>query len=143
MTAGGLLAQTSHTGQPLRPDQLNWMPAPPVLPKGAQMAVLSGDPTKAGPFTVRLKMPAGYRIPAHSHPTDERVTVISGTFRCGMGDRLDEAKAQTLGDGGFVNLPAKMNHYAFADQEAVVQIDSEGPFAITYVDAADDPSRSQ
>lgn len=92
------------------------------------MAVLAGDPGKPGPFTTRLKMPSGYKIPAHQHPTAEAVTVLSGTFHFGMGDRLDEAKADKLGPGGFVDLPANMNHFAFASADAVVQINSEGPF---------------
>ena len=62
-------------------------PAPPVFIKGAQMSVLSGDPSQTGPFTIRLKTPAGYKIAAHSHPTAERVTVISGNFHFGMGDK--------------------------------------------------------
>jgi hypothetical protein len=142
-TTGTLLAQDRMTGHAMRPDQLKWTPAPPVLPKGAQISVLSGDPDKAGPFTIRLKTPAGYKVPAHSHPTAERVTVISGDFHFGMGDKLDEAKAEKLSSGGFVDLPANMNHYALTSTEAVVQIDSEGPFAIKYVNPADDPSKSQ
>jgi quercetin dioxygenase-like cupin family protein len=140
---GTLLAQDHKAGHAMRPDQLQWGAVPPVLPKGAQMSVLSGDPGKTGPFTIRLKAPAGYKIPAHSHPTAERVTVISGDFHFGMGDKLDDAKAEKLGSGGFVDLPAKMNHYAFMSTDTVVQIDSEGPFAITYANLADDPSKSQ
>jgi hypothetical protein len=97
-----------------------------------------GDPGKAGPFTIRLKVPAGYKIPAH-----EAVTVISGNFNIGMGDKLDEAKAEKLTAGGFVDLPANMNHFVFADTESIVQISSEGPFAINYANPADDPSKSQ
>jgi len=107
------------------------------------MAVLAGDPGKPGPFTARLKMPAGYKIPAHQHPTAEAVTVISGDFHFGMGDKLDEGKAEKLGPGGFVDLPANMNHFAFGSAETVVQINSEGPFAIKYVNPADDPSKTQ
>ncbi|GEO19108.1 cupin domain-containing protein [Microvirga aerophila] len=142
-TTGTLLAQDHKAGHAMRADQLQWMPAPSALPKGAQMSVLSGDPGKAGSFTIRLKAPAGYKIPAHSHPTAERVTVIAGDFHFGMGDKLDEAKAEKLGSGGFVDLPAKMNHYAFMSTETVVQIDSEGPFAIIYANPAEDPSKSQ
>jgi len=136
------LAQ-DHKAQVTMPDGNQWGPAPAVLPKGAQAAVLSGDPGKAGPFTVRLKMPGGYKIAAHQHPTEEAVTVISGEFKFGMGDKLDEAKAQTLGPGGFVDLPANMNHFGFATAETVVQINSTGPFTIKYVNPADDPSRTQ
>jgi quercetin dioxygenase-like cupin family protein len=143
VSSGSLTAQDQKAGHAMHPDQLQWGPAPPVLPKGGQFTILSGDPTKAGPFTIRLKAPAGYKIPAHSHPTAERVTVISGDFRFGMGDKLDESKADKLGSGGFVDMPANMNHYAFTDSDTVVQIDSEGPFAINYVNPADDPSKSQ
>ena len=105
------------------------------------MAVLSGDPGQAGPFTVRLRMPAGYRIPAHRHPHTEPVTVISGELHFGMGDKLEEKGARKLGPGGFVDLPANTSHFAFANVETVIQINSEGPFAIEYVNLADDPSR--
>ena len=143
VTTGSVLAQEHKAGHAMRPDQLQWGAAPPVLPKGAQLAVLSGDPGKTGPFTIRLKAPADYKIAAHSHPTAERVTVISGEFNFGMGDKLDQAKAEKLGSGGFVDLPANMNHFAFMGPETVVQIDSEGPFTIKYANPADDPSKSQ
>ena len=130
-------------GKAVNADAVSWGPAPPMLPKGAQLAVLSGDPGKEGPFAVRLKMPAGYKIPAHSHPTYEAVTVISGDFNVGMGDKLDEAKAEKLKASSFINLPEKMNHFAFATSESVVQINSDGPFAITYVNSADDPRNTK
>ncbi|ANY77334.1 hypothetical protein BB934_03090 [Microvirga ossetica] len=142
-TTGTLMAQDPKAGHAMRADQLQWGAAPSVLPKGAQLAVLSGDPSKTGPFTIRLKAPADYKIPAHSHPTAERVTVISGEFNFGMGDKLDQAKAEKLASGGFVDLPANMNHFAFMGPETVVQIDSEGPFVIKYANPADDPSKSQ
>src|SRR3954451_11388268 len=107
---GSVVAQDQKTGHAMRADQLRWEPTPPIVPKGAQMAVLSGDPTKTGPFTMRLKLPASYKIPAHTHPTAERVTVISGEFNFGMGDKLDQAKAEKLDSGGFVDLPANMSH---------------------------------
>lgn len=125
------------------PDTLKWGPAPPSLPKGAQAAVLVGDPGGPGLWTLRLKLPAGYRIPAHQHPTFEAATLISGSFNVGMGDKLDESKAEKLTAGSFIYLPAKMNHFAFATTESVVQINSEGPFTITYVNPADDPRKTQ
>jgi quercetin dioxygenase-like cupin family protein len=134
MTASAATAQMNTT-------DLKWGPAPAVFPKGAQMSVLSGDPGKSGIFTVRLRMPPGYVVPAHNHPTDELVTVISGNLSLGMGDRLNRAKAATLRPGGFANAPAKMNHFAFTRTGAVVQIIAEGPFALTYVNPADDPTR--
>jgi len=118
---------------------LKWGPAPPALPAGARVAVLSGDPAKAGPFTIRLEMPAGYKIPAHTHPTDERVTVISGTSQLGMGPKFDDASAHELGAGGFVVMPAGMQHFAGSKAGCVVQVESTGPFEVKYVDPADDP----
>ena len=97
-------------GSQVNTADLKWGPAPP----GSQMAVLSGDPTKPGTFVIRAKMPAGYKIPAHHHPTDEYVTVISGDLTLGMGDKLDPAKGVTLAPGGFVKAEANMNHYAFS-----------------------------
>ncbi len=105
------------------------------------MAGLSGDPGKPGPFTVRLKMPAGYKIAPHRHPHSERVTVISGELKFGNGDKIDASRAQKLGPGGFVDLPANTVHYAFATVETVIQISAEGPFGITYANPVDDPSK--
>ena len=105
------------------------------------MAVLHGDPTKSGTFVVRLKFPANYQVAAHYHPTDEHVTIISGEMSLGMGDKLDRAKANTLKPGGYVALPAKMSHYVWTDSGVVLQVQAEGPFALTYVNPADDPTR--
>ena len=119
-------------------DNLKWGDAPPSLPKGAQMAVLSGDPGKAGPFAVRLKAPAGYKVPLHWHPSDERVTVIQGDFHLRMGSGADEHE-HTFAPGGYTVMPAQMQHEASTQGGAIVQIDSTGPFQIHYVDAKDDP----
>ena len=121
--------------------EIKWGPAPAALPKGGQMAGLFGDPGKSGTFTVRLRMPAGYKIPAHQHPHSERVTVITGELHFGTGDKLDEKRAHRLGPGGFVDLPANTDHYAFVKVATVIQISGEGPFGIKYVNAADDPSK--
>jgi quercetin dioxygenase-like cupin family protein len=124
------------------PDTIKWGPAPPALPKGAQLAVLTGDPGAKGPYVVRVKLPAGYQVPAHNHPTIENLTVISGTFNIGMGDKLDKKHAQTLKAGAFASMPARMNHYAWASTAAVIQLHGVGPLAITYVNPADDPSKA-
>jgi quercetin dioxygenase-like cupin family protein len=120
---------------------LKWGPAPPVFVKGAQMAVLAGDPTKSGQFVIRLKLPAGYKIAAHHHPTDEYVTVLQGDLSLGMGDKLDETKGAALAPGGFAEAPANMNHYAWSKAGAVIQVSADGPFALVYVNPADDPSK--
>ena len=132
--AGAAQAQTN-------PKDLKWGAAPPVFPHGSQMAVLSGDPSKTGEFVVRLRMPAGYRIPAHHHPTDEYVTVLSGDFSLGMGDKLDTAKGAALVPGGFAMAPAGMNHFAWTKGGAVVQVSGAGPFTMVYVNPADDPTK--
>ena len=86
---------------PVNVEDIKWGPAPPAIPPGAPLAVVAGDPGKEGLFTMRLKMPANYKVPAHHHPTDEFVTVISGDFRVGLGDKLDMDKGQSLKAGGF------------------------------------------
>lgn len=120
---------------------LTWGPAPPVFPAGAKMAVLQGDPSKAEIFTVRLEFPAGYTIAPHFHPTDEGVTVISGTFLVGMGDKADFTQAKALTSGGFVVAGANQHHYARARSRTIVQVHAMGPFALTYVNTADDPQK--
>ena len=118
---------------------LKWGDAPPSLPAGAKFAVLEGDPGKEGFFAIRLQMPAGYKIPAHTHPTDEHVTVISGTCNFGMGPKYDDASAKEMSAGAYVVLPAGMQHFAGSKSGCVVQVTSTGPFQVTYVNPADDP----
>ncbi len=121
--------------------QLNWGPAPPIFPAGAKMAVLQGDPSKAELFTVRLDLPPGYKVAAHYHPTDEHITVIKGTLLVGMGDTLKVAKAMVLPTGAFATAPANVNDYAIARGRTIVQVHAIGPFQLTYVNPADDPTQ--
>jgi len=125
------------------PTDIKWADAPPSLPPGAKMAVLEGDPGKKGPFTVRLQAPAGYKIPPHTHPTAERVTVISGALHLGVGDKFDETAGQELSAGSFAVMPAGMKHFAWSPDETVIQISAMGPFAIKYVDPNDDPRNAK
>lgn len=122
--------------------ELKWGDPPPVFRKEARMAVVSGDPGKAGLFVVRLKMPAGYKIAPHWHPTDEHVTVLSGSFALGMGEKFDAATMKTLPAGGYALLPAEMRHFAMAKTAATVQVHGTGPFVLNYVNPADDPSKA-
>lgn len=115
-----------------------WGPAPPSLPPGAQASVLAGDPGKPGAFTLRLKMPPGYRVPRHWHPGDEAVTLIEGDLTLSMGEAA-MAHDGALAPGDFVNLPAHMHHQASSKGGAVVQVQSMGPFEINYIDPKDDP----
>jgi quercetin dioxygenase-like cupin family protein len=121
---------------------VKWGPAPGVFKAGAQMAVLEGDPSSNKLFTVRLRFPNNYKVAPHTHPTDEYVTVISGTFVVGMGPKVDEHTALTLKAGGFITAPANHAHYGIARGETVVQIHAMGPFALTYVNPADNPLAS-
>jgi quercetin dioxygenase-like cupin family protein len=123
-------------------DDVKWSPAPPAFPKGAQIAVLNGDPSKEGLYVLRLKFPAGYKVAAHNHPNDENLTVVSGALRFGHGDKLDEQKGTLLKAGSFVMTPKGMNHYVAVAEDTVVQIHAIGPSGITYVNPADDPRKS-
>lgn len=130
----------SLAGDSRADQQLQWGPAPAVFPAGAQLAVLEGDPSKTEPFTVRLRFPDGYRIAAHTHPTTENVTVISGTFLAGMGTRFVEQTMKAFAPGDFASVPANHAHYAMARGTTVVQVHAIGPFALTYVNPADAPN---
>jgi quercetin dioxygenase-like cupin family protein len=123
--------------------EVTWGAPPPSLSPGAKFAVVSGNPAGKGPFTVRLQMPAGYKIAPHWHPTDEHVTVVSGVFALGMGETFDQSSMKDLPAGGYASLPAEMRHFAVAKTEAVVQVHGMGPFVFTYVNPADDPSRKK
>ena len=132
-----LAAETHHTVVP--GDAVQWGPAPPSLPPGAQAAVLMGSPAKEGPFVLRLKFPAGFIVPPHRHSKDELVTVISGRFAVTSGEKMDRESLKVLPAASFVQLPAGMPHYAWAEAESIVQINGVGPFDITYIDPKDDP----
>lgn len=125
----------------VNPEEVKWGPGPPGLPSGLQMAVLDGNPEKARRFTIRAKMPDGYTVPPHSHPTEEQITVISGSLMVGLGTRIDESGMHPLKSGGFGKMPANVNHYVRAKGETVLQISAMGPFAIKYVNASDDPRK--
>jgi hypothetical protein len=120
---------------------MKWVDASAAgLPAGAKMAVVKGDPGKAGAFTVRIKMPANYAVPPHHHPSDEVVRVIgAGALSYGMGDKLDRGNVGSLTKGYHVTMAAGMNHYVFTTDPLEVQVDGTGPFQIVYANASDDP----
>jgi ketosteroid isomerase-like protein len=122
---------------------LKWGAGPDALPKGASIAVVAGDPSKAAPYVLRARMPAGYRVMPHWHPTDENVTVLEGSVALGMGDSWDAAKMDSVGAGGLAVLPANMRHSFLAKTAATIQVHGMGPFTITYVNASDDPRTKQ
>lgn len=120
---------------------VKWGDVPPFLPPGAKLAVLSGNPTQAEPFTVRLQMPNGYKIAPHTHPTDEHVTVMSGTFAAAMGKTWDDKALTDFAPGSYANMATGMPHYAMAKGVTVVQVHGMGPFVVNYINPADDPSK--
>lgn len=127
-------AQSHEEHKMFTPQDVKWSPGPPSLPAGAEVAALYGDATKEEMFALRIKVPKGYRVPPHTHPKPEIATVLSGTVRLGMGD-----KDHVFPAGSFYATPSGMVHYFAADEDAVVQVNSTGPWGITYVDPKDDP----
>ena len=125
----------------INPDQLEWGPPPEGLPEGALFAVLSGDPSKPGLYTIRLRLPPGYKILPHRHTGEELVTVIAGEVALGRGRSYSERKATKLTLGGYSAEPANTDHYAFSKAGGEIQITGTGPFSITYVRNRDDPRR--
>lgn len=121
------------------PAAVTWKDGPASLPAGAKFAVLDGDPAKEGPFVMRLLLPDGFRIPPHWHPKVERVTVISGTFNLGMGEKFDKSATRKMPAGTFGFWPAGMRHFAWTKGRTILQLHGTGPWLITYVNPADDP----
>lgn len=125
------------------PSAITWGDAPPSLPPGSRIAVVSGDPAQAQPFVLRAQVPAGYRIAPHWHPTTENITVLSGTISLGMGEQFDQSAMKDLAAGGYATMPAEMRHYFLAKSAATFQVHGMGPFAVNYVNPADDPSKQR
>src|SRR5947208_14107296 len=120
---------------------MHWGPARAVFPPGARMAVVSGDRSKAAVFTVQLAMPSGYKIAPHFHPTDETVEVKKGTLLVGMGDKFDLSKAKAMKAGEKTPMAAKANTITAAQGATFIMMTAMGPFALTYVNPADDPQK--
>jgi hypothetical protein len=126
----------------VRPGAIEWGPAPPALPPGSQLAVLVGDPSRPGaPYVLRVKLPDGYKVPPHWHPTDENITVLQGTLLVGNGERFDPAMVEAMPASSFVCMPKAMRHFAMAKGETIIQVHGIGPFEFNYVNPADDPRR--
>jgi hypothetical protein len=125
------------------PDQMKWQDGPASLPKGAKIAVLEGDPMKEGPFVFRVKVPDGYRIPPHTHPKTERVTVVAGTFNIGMGKTFDANATKPMPAGTYGYWEAGMEHFVWVKGETIVQFHGTGPWSINYVNPADDPRKQK
>jgi len=134
-----ILARLGGAQTPAAPVPLQGAVAPPLLPPGALIAVVSGDPAGPGQSTIELSMPDGYKMPPHFHPTDERIEVKQGTLLVGMGDRLDPRKTMSLTVGDTAVAPAGVHHYSLARGETVVAVTFIGPYTITYVNPSEAP----
>ena len=126
-----------------RPSEIKWQKGPPSIPPGAEFAILEGDPTKEGFFTMRIRVPDGYKIPPHIHPGTEHVTVLSGTFNFGMGEKFDKSATQEMPAGTFGFWPAGMKHFVWVKGETVIQLHGMGPWRIEYLNPADDPRKAK
>jgi hypothetical protein len=124
----------------IAPGELKWSDVP-SLPPGAKIAIIEGPMNEAVSFTVRIRFPANYKLPAHWHPAVERVTVLSGTFNMGVGDKLDMQKTTPLAPGSIAIMQPKTNHFAWTQEETVVQLNGVGPWGITYINPKDDPRK--
>jgi quercetin dioxygenase-like cupin family protein len=133
LAAPAALAQSSSDS-----DSLKWL-VPPVLPPGALIAVLRGDPTAPGEFTLLVSMPNGYRLPPHFHPSSEHVEVREGALLVGIGDELDPKRTQVLAAGDSATAPAEVHHFSIARGRTVVEATFNGPYTITYLRAEDAP----
>ena len=124
----------------IRPTNIIWQPGPPTLEPGSQGAVLAGNPSQPGPFTLRVRLPAKYRIAPHRHPVDERLTVLSGTL-CFAANTATNVAPDTacIGPGTFRLMPANVVHSDWAPVAVEYQIEALGPFDLTYVNPSDDP----
>ena len=123
-------------------DAVNWAPAPPALPAGARFAVMEGDPSKPGPFTMRLELPSGYEVRPHTHPASEQLRVVEGALMLGMGKKWNDAGLKPLAVGEEASVGAKEPHFVRAKERTVLEVKSTGPFEITYVNPADDPRKA-
>ena len=146
LTVSAAAQGTPTTGAPhailVAPDQTSWKAGPPSLPAGAKFAVLEGDPKEEGLFTMRLSLPDGYRIPPHSHAAVERVTVLQGTFKLGMGNKFDRSALTAMPTGSYISMEPGTRHFVLTEGNTVVQINAVGPWKIEYVNPADDPRRA-
>lgn len=147
MTAALLLAAgpswSEEAHKVISPGAVKWGPGPSAMPAGQMASVVAGDPTKSGMFIILAKIPDGYTVPPHWHSQTEHLTVLSGQLNIGMGDTLDRTKAEVVGAGSLVTMPANMRHYVWSSGETILQVTSMGPFDIIYVDPKDDPRNAK
>jgi quercetin dioxygenase-like cupin family protein len=127
----------------IAPEDVDFRPFP-AFPPEVRLAILVGDPTKPGPYVIRVKAAAGARLPPHHHAENRVYTVISGVFYIGLGSQFDPARFNAYAPGSVVVLPGNTHHFHWARSgEYVTQITGYGPLGIDYVDEGDDPRRAR
>jgi quercetin dioxygenase-like cupin family protein len=124
----------------VQPSEFAWSDSP-ALPAGVKVSILYGDMKKAEPVGFRVKLPAGAMIAPHTHPVDERVTVISGAFAMGEGEKFDKATLKDMPVGSLAIFPRGCVMFGFAREETIIQVNTEGPWTINYINPADDPRK--
>ena len=123
------------------PEEIDWKPFP-AFPLSARLAVLVGEPTQAGPYVIRVKVPSGVKLMPHRHPEDRIYRVMSGAFYIGLGDQFDGDKVKAYPPGSVIVLPDDTWHFHWAKSgEYVTQVTAIGPLGLEYRDAKDDPRK--
>jgi len=140
-------AQPHQPGQEvfktILPDDIDWKPFP-AFPPSVRLAVVVGQPSEPGPYTIRVKASHGARLMPHKHPEDRVYTVISGVFYIGLGDEFDPSKLQAYPPGALIVLPGNTHHFHWAKSgEYVTQITAIGPLGLEYLNPKDDPRVEQ
>jgi len=133
------IAEMVEAHRTFLPQDIKWSQTTGGLPRGAETAILYGNPESEGMFAVRIKMPRGYAIPPHTHPRSEVVTIISGKLKLGLGKSADRASVEALPAGSLSVMPPGVIHYGFTDEESIIQVNGSGPWTIEYVNPKDDP----
>lgn len=141
LLAASISAQEKKTHIRFSPADLSWTAGPPSLPPGSKMVVLKGNPAEEGVFTMRLSLPANYRIAPHWHPAFENITILEGHFLMGVGEKFDETTLHAMGPGSFGSMAPGTRHFAATKEPAVIQLHGMGPWQIYYVNPDDDPRR--
>ena len=137
---GRAMAQTGATSAvALTPADMKWTSQGALAAPGLEQLNLIGDPAKAGPYTLRLKFPKGFKIAPHTHPDSREVTVLSGVFATGYGETFDGAKLKILPAGSFYTEPANVPHYIEIEEDTVLQVSGTGPSGRNFVKPADNP----
>lgn len=141
--AGGAAVRRHQPGQAMfravLPDEIDWKPFP-AFPPSVRLAVVVGDPSREGLYTIRVKVPGGVKLMPHRHPEDRIYTVVSGIFYIGLGDEFDAEKLQAYPPGAVIILPGDTSHFHWARSgEYVSQVTAIGPLGLEYVNPRDDP----